>query len=191
MEKEKLLSLCESISNAKLDLYNKDFLLTWNHGEDEIKSVAHVAEVLKEMHRSGISSKIFNSGLAISIFRDNSTRTRFSFASAVNLLGLALSELDEMKSQIAHGETVFETANMISFLTEIIGIRDDMYLGEGSKYMEEVGAAVQYGYDTGVLHQRASVINLQSDIDHPTQTMADLLKVKDYFGGFENLKGRK
>ena len=57
--------------------------------------------------------------------------------------------------------------------------------------MEEVGAAVQYGYDNGVLHQRPSVINLQSDIDHPTQTMADLLKLKDYFGGFENLKGKK
>ena len=191
MEREKFIKVCEELKSLKTDLFNKDFLITWNHSEDEIKAVATVAEQLKELHKNGISPKIFNSGLAISIFRDNSTRTRFSFASAVNLLGLGLSELDEVKSQIAHGETVFETANMISFLTEIIGIRDDMYLGEGNKYMEEVGAAVQFGYDNGVLHQRPSIINLQSDIDHPTQTMADLLKLKDYFGGFENLKGKK
>ena len=42
----------------------------------------------------------------------------FSFASAANLLGLAVQDMDEEKSQIAHGETVRETANMISFLTE-------------------------------------------------------------------------
>ena len=83
---------------------------------------------------------MFDTGLAVSIFRDKSTRTRFSFASAVNALGLGLSELDEEKSQIAHGETVRETANMISFMAEVIGIRDDMYLGEGNTYMREVGA---------------------------------------------------
>lgn len=191
MEKETFEKLCAQLGDYNLNLFNKDFLLTWNHSDEEIKAVATVAEMLKDMHKNGKSSKLFNSGLAISIFRDHSTRTRFSFASAANLMGLGLSELDEVKSQIAHGETVFETANMISFLTEIIGIRDDMYLGEGNKYMEEVGAAVQYGYDNGVLHQRPSIINLQSDIDHPTQCMSDLLKMKDYFGGFENLKGKK
>jgi knotted carbamoyltransferase YgeW len=191
MNKEKISKLCDENNNLETNLFNKDFLITWNHSEDEIKAVALVAEILKEFHKNKISPKIFNSGLAISIFRDHSTRTRFSFASAVNLLGLGLAELDEVKSQVAHGETVFETANMISFLAETIGIRDDMYLGEGNKYMEEVSDAVQYGYDNGVLHQRPSIINLQSDIDHPTQTMADLLKLKNYFGGFENLKGKK
>ena len=38
-----------------------------------------------------------------------------------------------------------ETANMISFLAEVIGIRDDIYLGEGNKYMREVGDAVTEG----------------------------------------------
>ena len=132
MQGEIFKKLCEEIDSYKTDLFNKDFLITWNHSLEEIKSVALVAELLKDLHKKRISPKIFNSGLAISIFRDNSTRTRFSFASAVNMLGLGLSELDEVKSQIAHGETVFETANMISFLTEIIGIRDDMYLGEGN-----------------------------------------------------------
>ena len=143
------------------------------------------------MHKARKPFRVFDTGLAVSIFRDKSTRTRFSFASAVNALGLGLSELDEEKSQIAHGETVRETANMISFMTEVIGIRDDMYLGEGNTYMREVGQAVQEGFEKGVLHQRPSVINLQCDVDHPTQAMADLMQLKKHFGSLEKLRGKK
>jgi ornithine carbamoyltransferase len=63
----------------------------------------------------------------------------------LNLLGLAQQDLDEGKSQIAHGETVRETANMISFCADAIGIRDDMYLGAGNAYMREVGDALDDG----------------------------------------------
>ena len=172
-------------------LYSTDFLLTWDHSEGDIRAVLAVAACLKELHRQGKSCRVFDTGLAISIFRDNSTRTRFSFASAANALGLGLSELDEVKSQVAHGETVRETANMISFLAEVIGIRDDMYLGEGNTFMREVGAAAEEGHAQGVLHQRPSVINLQCDIDHPTQTLADLMHLKAHFGSLESLRGRK
>lgn len=177
----------------KLDVhtYNQDFLLTWEKTDDEIAALMLIAEILFEMHRKKKSFNMFDSGLAISIFRDNSTRTRFSFASAVNALGLGLSELDEVKSQLAHGETVRETANMISFLAEVIGIRDDMFLGEGNKYMRKVSSAVQEGFDQGVLHQRPAVINLQCDIDHPTQTCADLLHLKNHFGSLKALRGKK
>ncbi|HVN47491.1 MAG TPA: knotted carbamoyltransferase YgeW, partial [Bacteroidota bacterium] len=153
------------LKNLKTEIFNHDFLLTWERTDDEIKAVLTVAQLMNDLHKAGISFRSFDTGLAISIFRDNSTRTRFSFASAANALGLGLSELDEEKSQIAHGETVRETANMISFLAEIVGIRDDMFLGEGNKYMREFGAAVQEGYEKGVLHQRPNIVNLQCDID--------------------------
>jgi knotted carbamoyltransferase YgeW len=181
----------KKLSDLKFNLFNKDFLLNSEKSDDELMAAELTAEIFNELHRLGKSFKVFDSGLGISIFRDNSTRTRFSFASAVNALGLALSDLDEVKSQIAHGETVRESANMISFLAQTIGIRDDMYLGEGNKYMKEVSEAVEEGFQKGVLHNRPGVINLQCDIDHPTQTLADLLKLKDYFGSFENLKGKK
>jgi len=181
----------KKLSNLKFNLCNKDFLLNSEKSDNELMAAELVAEIFNELHRLGKSFKVFDSGLGISIFRDNSTRTRFSFASAVNALGLGLSDLDEVKSQIAHGETVRESANMISFLAQTIGIRDDMYLGEGNKYMKEVSDAVEEGFQKGVLHNRPSIINLQCDIDHPTQTLADLLKLKDYFGSFENLKGKK
>ncbi len=107
------------------------------------------------------------------------------------MLGLEVQDLDETKSQIAHGETVRETANMISFLTDIIGIRDDMFLGEGHTYMQEVGNALDDGFQNGVLPQRPGIVNLQCDVDHPTQSMADLMHLADYYGGLENLKGKK
>ncbi|MFL0245784.1 knotted carbamoyltransferase YgeW [Candidatus Clostridium stratigraminis] len=179
---------------GKLDhknMYNNDFLLTWEKTDDEIQSVFTVADILRKMRENNISTKIFDSGLGISVFRDNSTRTRFSFASACNLLGLEVQDLDEGKSQIAHGETVRETANMISFMADVIGIRDDMFIGKGNKYMREVSEAVKSGNEEGVLEQRPTLVNLQCDIDHPTQAMADMLHIIHHFGGVENLKGKK
>lgn len=173
------------------NLYQKDFLLTWEKSEADLKAILEIAMILKTMRDQNISPRVFNSGLAVSIFRDKSTRTRFSYASAANLLGLTVQDMDETKSQISHGETVRETANMISFLSEFIGIRDDMYLGEGNKYMREVGSALDEGFANSVLPSRPGIVNLQCDMDHPTQSMADLLHLKNHFGSLEALRGKK
>ena len=183
--------LINEIGALKSNAHKKDFLLTWEQSGAELKQVLKIAETLKRMRGENIATKVFNSGLGISIFRDNSTRTRFSYASALNLLGLAQQDLDEGKSQIAHGETVRETANMIAFCADAVGIRDDMYLGAGNAYMREVGAALDDGFAPGVLPQRPAIVNLQCDIDHPTQSMADLAWLQEYFGSLENLRGKK
>ncbi|HOY38083.1 MAG: knotted carbamoyltransferase YgeW [Bacteroidales bacterium] len=187
----KLIEKIEALRLLKSGLYQKDFLLTWEKTEEEIRLILEVASIMKEMRSQNISLRVFDSGLAISNFRDNSTRTRFSFASASNMLGLAVQDLDEEKSQIAHGETVRETANMISFMSDFIGIRDDIFLGEGNRYMREVGAALDEGFSQGVLPVRPGIVNLQCDIDHPTQAMADLMHLKHYFGSLDKLKGKK
>ena len=83
----------------KLDfknMYMNDFFLTWEKTDDEIEAVFTVADALRELRKNNKSTKIFESGLGISIFRDNSTRTRFSYASACNLLGLEVQDLDEI-----------------------------------------------------------------------------------------------
>jgi knotted carbamoyltransferase YgeW len=185
------VKMLKAIEKLDANLYQKDFFLTWDKTLDELKLILQVADLMKTLYEKNVSLKVFDTGLAISNFRDNSTRTRFSFASASNLLGLAVQDLDESKSQIAHGETVRETANMISFLTQIIGIRDDMYLGEGHTYQVEVAKALDDGYEHGVLAQRPGIVNLQCDIDHPTQCMADLCWLREHFGGLENLRGKK
>lgn len=179
------------LENCKNTMYGKDHLLTWEKTFSEIKMLLNYTELLQEMHKENYSMRIFDSGIAVSNFRDKSTRTRFSFSSAANLLGLTVADLDEEKSQLSHGETVQETANMISFLTEVIGIRDDMFPGEGDRYQREVQSALEYGYSNGILPQKPTVINLQSDLDHPTQILADFSMLKSHFGSLEALKGKK
>ncbi|MDM8542129.1 knotted carbamoyltransferase YgeW [Desulfococcaceae bacterium HSG9] len=179
---------------AQLDYHKMhldDFLLTWEKSDGELRATFLAAEILRGLRQKNISSRIFDSGLGISLFRDQSTRTRFSFASACNLLGLEVQDLDEGKSQVAHGETVRETANMISFMADVIGIRDDMYIGKGNAYMREVSEAVKQGFLEGVLEQRPTLVNLQCDIDHPTQSMSDMLHLINAFGGSDNLNGKK
>ena len=179
---------------AKLDfskMYNEDFLLTWEKSTDELRALYAVADALRNLRERNISTRLFESGLAVSLFRDNSTRTRFSYASGSNLLGLQLMDLDEGKSQIAHGETVRETATMISFLADVIGIRDDKFIGKGDAYMREVSASVKQAFEDGVLDHRPTLVSLQSDMDHPTQSTADILYLINEFGGLENLRGKK
>ena len=173
------------------NMYKSDFYWTWDKTDEELEAIFTVADALRDLRERNRSTRIFDSGLGISIFRDNSTRTRFSFASACNLLGLQTQDLDEKKSQIAHGETVRETANMVSFMADVIGIRDDMYIGEGHRYQKTFMDALNEGYRDGILEQRPTLVNLQCDVDHPTQCMADMLHIIHQFGGIENLKGKK
>jgi knotted carbamoyltransferase YgeW len=187
----RISGLLTEIGQLESGLHAKDLLLTWEQTPDELKQVLKVAEVLRLMRAENIDTRAFATGIGVSIFRDNSTRTRFSYTTALNLLGLGQQDLDEGKSQIAHGETVRETANMVSFCAEAVGIRDDMYLGAGNAYMREVGAALDDGFANGVLPQRPAVVNLQCDIDHPTQSMADLAWLQEHFGSLDELEGKK
>jgi knotted carbamoyltransferase YgeW len=80
-------------------------------------------------------------------------------------------------------------------MADVIGIRDDMYIGKGHTYQKEVVDAVTQGHKDGVLEQKPTLVNLQCDIDHPTQSMADALHIiHKLVGGVQNidqLKGKK
>lgn len=172
-------------------LHDTDYLLTWDLADDEVRAVLAVADALRALREANRSCRVFDSGLGVSLFRDNSTRTRFSYASACNLLGLEVQDLDEGSSQVAHGETVRETATMVSFMADVVGIRDDLYVGRGHRYMSEVAGFLTESHRDGVLEQRPTVVNLQSDVDHPTQSVADLLHLVHRFGDVDALRGKK
>ena len=70
------------------EMYNGDFFLTWEKSDDELEAVFTVADALRYMRENNISTKVFESGLGISLFRDNSTRTRFSLLPHVTFLVL-------------------------------------------------------------------------------------------------------
>ena len=98
----KTVELARHLSTLNINnMYKTDFYWTWDKTDDEIDAIFTVADALRDLRERNKSTRVFDSGLGISIFRDNSTRTRFSFASACNLLGLEVQDLDEKKSQIA------------------------------------------------------------------------------------------
>jgi knotted carbamoyltransferase YgeW len=191
MTRDTLAARIEALATVRPTLRDGDFLLTWQQSDENLRFVLLAAEVLEGFARAGVSTRLFDTGLGLSIFRDKSTRTRYAFRSACSLLGLTTEELDESTSQIAHGETVRETAAMIGFLSEVIGIRDDMFLGEGHRYMREVAASLDESYREGVLAQRTAVVNLQCDLDHPTQSLADLRHLIKTFGSVDALRGKR
>ena len=78
------------------NMYEGDFFLTWDKTDDEIKAVWEVADALRALRERNISTKVFDSGLGISLFRDNSTRTRFSFA----YLDLKFKTLMKVKARL-------------------------------------------------------------------------------------------
>lgn len=180
-----------ALANLDPGVYNGDVLATWKLGDAGVRFLAHAASALRGLAAAGVSARAFDTGLGLSIFRDNSTRTRHAFRAGCDLIGLASEEMDEGQSQQRHGETVRETAAMISFGTEVIGIRDDIYLGEGHRFMEEVSAAVDEAYREGALVNRPALVNLQSDLDHPTQAMSDLCHLAEKWGGLEGIRGKK
>ena len=187
---KKIQSLLAEVSQLKSGLHAKDFLLTWEQTPAELRQVLMLADAIRCMRAENIDTRVFGTGIGVSVFRDNSTRTRFSFASALNLLGLTQQDLDEGKSQIAHGETVRETANMISFCADAVGIRDDMFLGEGNTYMREVGAALDDGFPGRTAAApgagQPAVRHRPPDPEHGRPGLA-----AEHFGGLEKLKGKK
>jgi knotted carbamoyltransferase YgeW len=188
---ESLLDRVRRIATPNDGLVDRDVLLTWDLSNDAIATLHDLAGALRAAALEGLSLRAFDTGLAVSIFRDKSTRTRYAFRAACNLLGLATEELDESTSQVAHGETARETAAMIGFFTEVVGVRDDLFLGEGHTGMQATAASLEESHRAGALLQRPSVLNLQCDLDHPTQSMADLAHLAHHFGGVERLQGKK
>lgn len=186
-----LLARVERITPPPQALVERDVLLSWELSADAITYLHELGAAVRAAAQEGVSLRAFDTGLAVSIFRDKSTRTRYAFRAACNLLGLATEELDESTSQVSHGETARETAAMIGFFTEVVGVRDDLFLGEGHTGMVATAESLEESHRAGALLQRPSVLNLQCDLDHPTQSMADLGYLDHHFGGLERLAGKK
>jgi knotted carbamoyltransferase YgeW len=169
-------------------IYDKDFLLTWQYPEKTIRFVLLAAQILEAFVRANIATRLFDAGLGLSIIRHKSTRTRYANPAGCNQLGQMTEGLTSPRRSCPWRRCARLT--MIGF-TEAIGIRDDMFLGEGHKYMMQVSAALCESHQAGVLPQRPAVINLQCDLDHPTQSLADLCHLVSTFGRLDRLKGKK
>lgn len=162
----------------RTDLGGRDYISTQDWTREEIETALSVAFDLKRRFALGEPHRILPDKTLFMIFFDKSTRTRNAFEAGMTQLGGHAHDLTPDIMQIAHGESPKDTGIILSRYGHGIAIRHDLVPGEGNKYMREVAR-----------YASVPVINLQCDVDHPTQTLADFMTIMEKFG--QNLRGLK
>ncbi|HZT96281.1 MAG TPA: ornithine carbamoyltransferase [Chloroflexota bacterium] len=159
-------------------LRGKDYIATQDWTTEEIESLLEVAGDLKRRFALGEPTRLLPDKTLFMIFFDKSTRTRNAFEAGMTQLGGHAHDLNPDIMQISHGETARDTGIILSRYGHGIAVRHDLEPGAGDAYIRELAE-----------HADVPVINLQSDVDHPTQTLADLMTMREKFP--EGLRGRK
>jgi knotted carbamoyltransferase YgeW len=170
-------------------LVGRSLLTTDDFDDRELDALLAVAARLAERDRSGVATPLFPHQLAYALFFDNSTRTKSAWAGAASRLGMHPVIVDGSSTQVSHGETAVETGAMLGMNAHALGVRHDLILGEGNRFMRDVKRGIdEYLAATGDA-RRVPVVNLQCDVDHPTQTLADLCWLRERFP--EGLAGKR
>ncbi len=129
------------------------------------------ADDLKQKFHRGEPTNLLPNQTAFLLFFDKSTRTRNAFEAGMTQFGGHAHFLDADVTQISHGETPADTGQILASMGHGICIRHDLILNEGNRYMRAMADAVN-----------VPIINMQCDVDHPTQTLADLMTIREIFG---------
>lgn len=162
-----------------INLTGRDYIETQDFTREEIEFLLDRADQLKADFKAGRPTQLLPHQTVFLLFFDKSTRTRNAFEAGATQLGAHAHFLDSNLTQISHGETAEDTGKILGSMGHGIAIRHDLVPYAGNSYMRAVAASTE-----------APVINMQCDIDHPTQTLADLMTIREHFGK-NNLKGRK
>jgi ornithine carbamoyltransferase len=157
---------------------DKDWITTQEWSEAELEKLLALSGDLKRRFRGGKPHRYLPDKTIFLLFFDKSTRTRNSFEAGITQLGGHAHFLTADVMQIAHGESPKDTGIILSRYGHAIAIRHDLVPGEGNKYMREVARWAD-----------KPVINMQCDVDHPCQTLADLMTIRERLG--KKLRGRK
>jgi ornithine carbamoyltransferase len=159
-------------------LYQKDFITTPDWTVEDLNTMIDLAFKLKGDFATGVlHDHILRAKTLYMLFFEESTRTRNSFETGMTQLGGHAIWLTPKATQIGHGENAKDTGMVLSSYGNGIAIRD-CRTGIGNKYLYEMA---QYA--------DAPIINMQDDVDHPCQAMADLFTLMELFG--RDLRGRK
>lgn len=156
----------------------RDYIETKDWSVKEINLALDTAADLKTLFRKGRPHRYLPDKTVFLFFFDKSTRTRNSFEAGATQLGAHAHFISSETSQVAHGESPKDMGIILSSYGHAIAIRHDLVPGEGNNYMRKVAEA-----------SRVPVLNMQCDIDHPFQTLADLMTIREEFG--KNLRGLK
>jgi len=170
-------------------LRGRSMLLTREWSTEDLDTLLALAARIEAADRAGGLPALLSNQLAYALFFDNSTRTKSAWAGAAARLGMQPVIVDGGSTQVEHGETAAETGAMLGMNAHALGVRHDLILGEGNRFMRDVRRGLDEYLDATGDARAVPLVNLQCDIDHPTQTLADLAWLKERFP--DGLKGRK
>jgi knotted carbamoyltransferase YgeW len=174
--------MVEKLEVSRLaELRGRSMLLTSDWSAADIECLLDVAEAFQALDQAGIATPLFPNELDYALFFDASTRTKSSWAGAAARLGSKPVIVDGSSTQVSHGETAEETGAMLGMNAHAMGIRHDLILGEGNTFMRDAKQGID-DYLAATGDQRVvPIVNLQCDIDHPTQALADLNWLRESF----------
>ncbi|KAF0823061.1 ornithine carbamoyltransferase [Cytobacillus firmus] len=158
-------------ADKSLNIKGKDFLTLADFSADEIKGLLEKAKQLKEAHLQGAETSILKGKILGMIFEKSSTRTRVSFEAGMLQLGGHALYLNSQDLQLGRGESIADTAKVLSQYVDAIMIRT---------FSHEKIQELAY-------HADIPVINGLTDLYHPCQALADLLTIEEKNG---ELKGQ-
>ncbi|MCC7206115.1 MAG: ornithine carbamoyltransferase [Anaerolineae bacterium] len=158
------------------DLRGRDLITLQEWTMDELETVFDVAWDLKRKRALGEPHALLRDKVLALLFFFTSTRTRVSFEAGMAQLGGHAQFIDSDTTQISHGDTAKEIGEIVGRYCDGIAIRQCDW-DFGNTYIREVAKA-----------SRVPVLNMQCDVYHPFQILADAMTIMEKFG--RNLKGR-
>jgi knotted carbamoyltransferase YgeW len=169
-------------------LEGRSLFLTRDWSAPELLTLLDLAECFQRMDRDRIATELFENELFLSLFFDASTRTRSAWAGAAARLGARPLVLDGSSTQVSHGETAEETGAMLGMNAHALGVRHDLILGAGNSFMRDAHRGVANYLGAIGDDRNVPLVNLQCDIDHPTQSLADLAWLRERYP--DGLRGK-
>ncbi|MCG3212103.1 MAG: N-acetylornithine carbamoyltransferase [Anaerolineae bacterium] len=146
-------------------LRGKDMITTQEWTKDELDTVMNVAFELKRARAMGIPHASLRDKVLALLFFFSSTRTRSSFEAGIAQLGGHGAFIDSKTTQISHGDTAKEIGEIYGRYYDGIAIRHCDW-NAGNEYIRDVAKA-----------SRVPVLNMQCEIYHPFQILADLMTI--------------
>ena len=147
------------------DLRGRDMITTQEWSKEEIDTVIDVALDLKRKRALGQPHAYLRDKVLAMLFFFSSTRTRASFEAGMAQLGGHAQFIESATTQISHGDTAKEIGEILGRYNDGIAIRQCDW-GIGNRYIRDVAVA-----------SRTPVLNMQCDVYHPFQILADLLTI--------------
>lgn len=158
-------------------LRGRDLIGDLDFSKEEVETVLDLAWDLKMKRALGQPHALLRDKVLAMLFFFSSTRTRGSFEAGMAQLGGHAAFIESRTTQISHGDTETEMGEIFGRYFDGIAIRHVTY-GTGNRYLNLVANA-----------SRVPVLNMQCDIYHPHQCLADLMTIMEKKG--RNLRGKK